>query len=98
MHFGLTPEQEMVADTVRTFVEAEIYPHEDEVERLGYVPHELGESIKQRVIDMGFYAPNFPEEVGGGGLDHLTFTPWDDAGSAQDQVTLDLWHSSLEPL
>ena len=23
---------------------------------------------------MGFYAPNFPEEVGGGGLDHLTFT------------------------
>ena len=74
MHFGLTPEQEMVAETVRTFVEVEIYPHEDEVERLGYVPHELGESIKQKVIDMGFYAPNFPEEVGGGGLDHLTFT------------------------
>ncbi|MGB0745775.1 MAG: acyl-CoA dehydrogenase family protein [Alphaproteobacteria bacterium] len=74
MQFGLTPEQEMVVDTVRSFVEAEIYPHEDEVEKLGYVPHELGESLKQKVLDMGFYAPNFPEEVGGGGLDHLTFT------------------------
>ena len=74
MQFGLTPEQEMVVDTVRSFVEAEIYPHEDEVEKLGYVPQELGESLKQKVLDMGFYAPNFPEEVGGGGLDHLTFT------------------------
>ena len=74
MHFGLSSEQEMVVDTVRSFVETEIYPHEDEVERLGYAPHELGESLKQKVLDMGFYAPNFPEEVGGGGLDHMTFT------------------------
>jgi acyl-CoA dehydrogenase len=74
MDFGLTEEQQMVVDTVRGFVEKEIYPHEAEVERTGHVPPELGEQIKQKVLDMGFYAPNMPEEVGGGGLDHLTLT------------------------
>ncbi|GAA6180521.1 acyl-CoA dehydrogenase family protein [Shimia sp. NS0008-38b] len=74
MHFGLTEEQEMIVSTVRSFVENEIYPHEAEVERTGQVPHELGEAIKQKCIDLGFYACNFPEEVGGAGLSHLDFT------------------------
>ena len=74
MHFGLTSEQEMIFSTVRSFVENEIYPHEAAVECLGHVPAELGEEIKRKVIDLGFYAPNFPAEVGGGGLSHLEFT------------------------
>ncbi|MEO9576276.1 MAG: acyl-CoA dehydrogenase family protein [Tateyamaria sp.] len=74
MHFGLSDEQEMIVSTVRSFVEHEIYPHEAEVERTGEVPHGLGEAIKQKVIDLGFYACNFPEEVGGAGLSHLDFT------------------------
>ena len=73
MNFGLTTEQQMVVDTVRGFVEKELYPHEEEVERAGRVPPELGETIKRKVIDSGFYAPNLPAEVGGGGLDNLTF-------------------------
>lgn len=73
MQFGLTEEQEMIVSTVRTFVEKEIHPHEDEVDRLGYVPKEIGDEIKQKTIDLGFYASNFPEEVGGGGLNHLEF-------------------------
>ena len=73
MNFGLTTEQQMVVDTVRGFVEKELYPHEEEVERTGRVPPELGEAIKRKVIDLGFYAPNLPVEVGGGGLDNLTF-------------------------
>ena len=73
MDFGLTTEQQMVVDTVRGFVEKELYPHEDEVERTGRVPPELGEAIKRKVVDLGFYAPNLPVEVGGGGLDNLTF-------------------------
>ena len=73
MDFGLTTEQQMVVDTVRGFVEKELYPHEEEVERAGRVPPELGEAIKRKVIDLGFYAPNLPVEVGGGGLDNLTF-------------------------
>ena len=38
MNFGLTPEQEMVVTTVRSFVENELYPLEAEVERTGEVP------------------------------------------------------------
>ena len=74
MHFGLSDEQEMIVSTVRSFVENEIYPHEAEVERTGAVPDALGQSIKQKVIDLGFYACNFPESVGGAGLSHVDFT------------------------
>ncbi|SET82471.1 acyl-CoA dehydrogenase family protein [Paracoccus homiensis] len=74
MQFGLNDEQEMIVSTVRAFVENEIYPHEAEVERSGTVPLELGEEIRRKVIDLGFYACNFPEEVGGAGLSHLDFT------------------------
>jgi acyl-CoA dehydrogenase len=74
MDFALSSEQEMIVTTVRDFVETEIYPHEDMVERTGEVPMELAQEIKRKVIEMGFYACNFPEEVGGGGLGHLDFT------------------------
>ncbi|MEO1492735.1 MAG: acyl-CoA dehydrogenase family protein [Pseudomonadota bacterium] len=73
MHFGLTDEQEMIVSTVRSFVENEIYPHEDEVERTGEVPEAVAAAIKQKTIELGFYACNFPEEVGGAGLSHLEF-------------------------
>lgn len=73
MHFGLSEEQDMIVSTVREFVETEIYPHEAEVERTGEVRPELAEAIKQKCLDIGFYASNFPEEVGGGGLSHLEF-------------------------
>ncbi|MYG13973.1 MAG: acyl-CoA dehydrogenase, partial [Gammaproteobacteria bacterium] len=49
-------------------------PHEQAVERTGEVPAELGDTIKRKVIELGFFAPNLPEEVGGGGLDHLSLT------------------------
>lgn len=73
MDFGLTEEQEMIVSTVRSFVENEIYPHEAEVERLGHVPPELGEQIRRKTLELGFYASNFPESVGGPGLSHLEF-------------------------
>ncbi|MBM2322025.1 MULTISPECIES: acyl-CoA dehydrogenase family protein [Marivita] len=73
MNFGLSDEQEMIVSTVRDFVEREIYPHEIEVERTGEVPHDVAQEIKRKVIDLGFYACNFPEEVGGAGLGHLDF-------------------------
>jgi acyl-CoA dehydrogenase len=74
MHFGLTHEQEMIVDTVRKFVEQELYPLEQELERSGELPLEVGKEIQSKVIELGFYAPNIPEKYGGGGLDHLTFT------------------------
>ncbi len=73
MQFGLTAEQELVVDTVHSFVERELYPLENEVERTGTVPAELGREIQRKVIELGFYAPNIPAAFGGGGLDQLTF-------------------------
>jgi acyl-CoA dehydrogenase len=73
MNFGLSQEQALVVDTVRSFVEKELYPLEDEVERSGRVPVEMAREIQRKVLDLGFYAPNIPEECGGGGLDSLTF-------------------------
>ena len=49
----------MVVNTVRAFVENEIYPLEKEVEKTGLVPDEIGQEIKNKVLKLGFFAPNF---------------------------------------
>ena len=74
MEFSLTSEQQMIIDTVKTFVEEELYPWEEEVEKTGQIRPELYESIKQKALEMGLYATNMPEEHGGAGLDSLTLT------------------------
>jgi acyl-CoA dehydrogenase len=74
MHFGLTEEQDMIVNTVRSFVETELYPLEGQVEKQGFVPPEMGQEIARKVKDLGFFGCNMPEDVGGAGLDHLTFT------------------------
>jgi len=73
MHFALTEEQQMIIDTTRAFVTKELYPHEDEVERTGKLRPELRDEIRTRAIEAGLYAANMPEEVGGAGLDTLTW-------------------------
>jgi acyl-CoA dehydrogenase len=70
--FELTAEQRLIVGTVRDFVEQELYPHEDEVERLDEVPGELARSIRGKAIASGLYAANMPAELGGGGLDPLS--------------------------
>jgi acyl-CoA dehydrogenase len=74
MDFGLNEEQEMIVKTVRAFVEREMYPLEEEIERTGKVPIELGREIQRKVKALGFYAPNMPADLGGGGLDRVTMT------------------------
>ena len=73
MQYGISTEQEMIANTVRSFVEKEIYPHEELVERSGEVPAEITQDIKQKTLELGFYACNFPESVGCAGLNHMDF-------------------------
>jgi len=72
MEFSLSSEQEMIIDTVSSFVEQELYPHEDEVEKTNHIDVSLAESIKQKAIKLGLYATNMPVKYGGGGLDTLT--------------------------
>ena len=73
MDFGLSDEQAMIVATVRAFVEREIYPFERLVEQTGEVPPEVAAAIKAKTIELGFYACNFPQSVGGAGLSHLEF-------------------------
>ena len=73
MHFALTDEQRMIIDTTRAFVEAELYPHEALVERSGHLPMELIREIQTKAMAAGLYAANMPEDVGGAGLDTLSW-------------------------
>ena len=73
MDFGLSDEQRMIVETTRAFVEAELYPHEALVERTGHLPMEIIREVQAKAIAAGLYAANMPEEVGGAGLDTLTW-------------------------
>jgi acyl-CoA dehydrogenase len=73
MDFNLSDEQQMIVKTTRDFVTNELYPHEAEIEETGVLRHELRDKIKAKAIEAGLYAANMPAEVGGAGLDTLTW-------------------------
>ncbi|NKB78276.1 MAG: acyl-CoA dehydrogenase [Gammaproteobacteria bacterium] len=72
MHLKFTEEQNLLIHTAKRFVEEELYPYEAEVERENEVRPELRQQIIDRSIEVGLYAANMPEELGGGGLDSLS--------------------------
>ena len=74
MDFSLTDEQKMIVQTVRAFVEKELLPHEEDVERLDEVRPELRRELIRRAGVAGLHAPNMPEQYGGGGLDTVAQT------------------------
>ncbi len=69
----LSPEQRAVVETTMAFVHRELVPHEDEVERSARLDPQLARQLRDRAIGAGLYAANMPEDVGGGGLDTLTW-------------------------
>lgn len=73
MDFGLNEEQTMIVETTRNFVETELFPHEHEVERTGILRDDLRRELQAKAIAAGLYAANMPAEVGGAGLDTLTW-------------------------
>ncbi len=73
MDFSLSDEQQLIIKTTRAFVENELYPHEAEIERTGVLRPDLIAELKAKAIAAGLYAANMPEDVGGAGLDTLTW-------------------------
>jgi acyl-CoA dehydrogenase len=73
MDFSLSDEQQLIVKTTRDFVERELYPHEQEIESTGMLRKELREELKAKAIEAGLYAANMPTEVGGGGLDAVSW-------------------------
>jgi len=73
MQFSLTEEQQLIVKTTRDFVRQELVPHEQEVEETGHLREDLLRELKAKAIDAGLYAANMPTEVGGAGLDPVTW-------------------------
>ena len=73
MDFSLNDEQQMIVKTTRDFVHNELYPHEEEIERTGVLRRDLYEELKAKAIDAGLYAANMPADVGGAGLDTVSW-------------------------
>ena len=72
MNIQITDEQTMILNSLKAFMEQEIFPHEAAADRQGMVPEELGAEIRNKALALGFFAMNLPESVGGGGLDYST--------------------------
>jgi butyryl-CoA dehydrogenase len=69
MHFELSEEQRLIQQTARDFATREIAPKAAELDKSGRWPSEI---IKQ-MGDLGFLGMAVPEELGGGGLDTLSY-------------------------
>jgi len=68
--FALTSEQELIQKTAREFAANEIAPYAAEWDREARFP---GEVVK-KLAELGFLGMNVPEELGGAGLDTLSYT------------------------
>jgi alkylation response protein AidB-like acyl-CoA dehydrogenase len=67
--FSLTPEQELVRETARSFVEREVVPHARAWDR----DEEMDRSIVAKLVSVGFLGATLPQEHGGLGLDMLSY-------------------------
>lgn len=70
MSIPMSHEDQLLRDTVRAFFDDHVLPHEDRVDREGEVPEDIGREIEAKSKELGLYAANLPERVGGGGLNH----------------------------
>ena len=95
MGFPISEEQAMLAEMVRGFVEKELYPHEDLVEKLDDVPREIALDIRRKARELGLYCANMPERVGGAGLDAMGFTLMErELGRASYALQMQVWRPS----
>lgn len=67
--FTLTDENQLVRDTARAFVEAEILPHIREWDAGGEVHTE----VFAKMAELGFMGAPVPEQYGGLGMDYISF-------------------------
>lgn len=66
-----TEEQRMIGETTRDFVETEVLPHDEEIEKLDY---DLTVKLLRKAGEVGLLGADVPEEFGGLGLDKISST------------------------
>jgi len=69
VNFALTEEQQMVKDMVARFVDEEIKPAAEELDRT----HRHPEEICRKLGEMGIMGVSVPTEFGGAGMDNVTY-------------------------
>src|ERR1700683_5128199 len=75
MHLEMTDEQRMITSTVREFVRREIVPREADLDPdADELPRDHYERLVNTVKEMGLYCPDIPVELGGPGIDTMTYT------------------------
>ena len=62
-------EHRMIAETTRQFVDNEVIPHIDELEKHDW---KLARELVKKAADLGLIGANIPEEYGGLGLDQTS--------------------------
>ena len=73
MDMGLSEEQRLLIDTIRSFVRKELQPLERGIEETGRLDDSIAASIREKSQALGLYAVNIPTEYGGGGLSVLNW-------------------------
>ena len=63
-------QNKILKSTIQKFMKNELFPLEEEIDKLGYVPDEIGQHIQKKSQEIGLYAANLPENFGGGGLSY----------------------------
>lgn len=69
MKFSLTSEQELIQKTAREFAAREIAPHSAEWDREARFPAD----VVRKLAGLGFLGMNVPAELGGAGMDTLSY-------------------------
>ncbi|HEY2636388.1 MAG TPA: acyl-CoA dehydrogenase family protein, partial [Solirubrobacteraceae bacterium] len=69
MDFDLSPDHQLIRDTVRDFARSEVAPVAEELDREKRFPYE----IVRKLGELGLMGIPFPEEHGGGGADSLAY-------------------------
>ena len=67
MDFSISPEMARLKEDTRAFIEQEVQPFEDQIDREGKIPAALLEKFRRR----GYFGINTPKEYGGLGLGML---------------------------
>lgn len=67
----LTEEQRMIGETTADFVEGEVLPHDEQIEKLDY---ELTVKLMRQAGELGLLGVDVPEAFGGLGLDKVSST------------------------
>jgi butyryl-CoA dehydrogenase len=70
MNIDLSPEHALLQRTVHDFAESEIKPHAKDLDETGRYPRE----ILRKAAELGLTGIAVPEEFGGAGMDHLSYS------------------------